>query len=437
MSRLLKSQRYFVKCLGFVLLFGLISFGAIGGCSDGGGGNDSQALTENDFAEDSASRAELDEEVVVTFLESPMSEEAENDTGTLGEDDIPVIYEETTVQTFCWEDDDIEAMHFMELRDSEGSLILTVHVNGDCVTEVIEAGDYVISIFHDETIGDALPIFLIPNPEELEESEQASKTGGFIDRVNTAATKILNTIEKSVTKDARAQTVAQNLNTLLSTNRCFGCNLSGANLIRARLISADLRDAKLNGAKLNGALLLGAQMDGANLQHADMIDARMILAFLTSADLTSADLRLANLREARLDGADLRRADLRDAILTDARLDGAKMIGARLNRADMIGARLSGAELSVADLSIADLTSANLSGADLRNAVLERTILRGADLTDADLRFANLTKADLRDAILMNTDFNFATWCGGICRCLQDSIDTCIGCESIDICTGP
>jgi len=41
MSRLLKSQNYLMKCLGFVLLFGFISLGAIGGCNNASGTSDS------------------------------------------------------------------------------------------------------------------------------------------------------------------------------------------------------------------------------------------------------------------------------------------------------------------------------------------------------------------------------------------------------------
>jgi len=39
MSRLLKSGDYLMKCLGFVLLFGFISLGAIGGCNNNSGNN--------------------------------------------------------------------------------------------------------------------------------------------------------------------------------------------------------------------------------------------------------------------------------------------------------------------------------------------------------------------------------------------------------------
>ncbi len=386
-------QGYIVRSVLFVSFLFVMSLGLIGGCSDGGGGNDSQALTENDFAEDSALKANL-KGVVVTFLESPMSEEAENDTGQVGIDLIPVAYKRTTEQMFCWEDDDVDAMHFMELRDSEGNLILTVQVNGDCVTEEIEEGDYVLAFHHDETIGDALPIFLIPNPEE---SEQARKSEGLIDRFKQVASNVLKQIERTVTKDAKAQTTGYtdflNRRTLIRRNKCVGCNLQGADFVFVPVCPSGLTPLNLNGA-----------------------------------DLTDADLRRANFCGVRLSGAIFKNANMIGTILTGANLSGADF---------------TGAELSVAEFNDATLTDAIFTDVDSRNAFFRRAILIGADLTDADFRFVDFTKANLTNVTLSNTDFSFATWCDGICRCLQDSIDTCSGCtpfniaSPIDICTGP
>src|SRR3546814_16713266 len=55
----------------------------------------------------------------------------ENDTGETGDDLIPLRYANTLEHTFCWEDDDGNAGHFMELHDSEGSEILRLDVNGE------------------------------------------------------------------------------------------------------------------------------------------------------------------------------------------------------------------------------------------------------------------------------------------------------------------
>ena len=123
-------QDYIMRAVLFISFLFVISLGLIGGCSDGGGQNDATALTENDFAEDSDLRADLERGVVVTFLEAPNSEPPENDTGQVGVDLVPLTYRRTVEQTFCWEDVDVDAMHFMELKDSQESVILTVQANG-------------------------------------------------------------------------------------------------------------------------------------------------------------------------------------------------------------------------------------------------------------------------------------------------------------------
>ncbi len=140
MGGLLKSRDYFKKCLLFVLLLGFISLGTIGGCNNNGGDNNNQALTEIDFSEDSSISARPDGGIVVDFLEPPGGEKPESDTGEVGIDEIPVTYPQTVEQSFCWEDDDTLAMHFMVIEDSVGSEILRVDVNGECVTETIGAG---------------------------------------------------------------------------------------------------------------------------------------------------------------------------------------------------------------------------------------------------------------------------------------------------------
>ena len=50
----------------------------------------------------------------------------------------------------------------MELVDSEGNEILKIDVNVECVTEVIEAGDYVMIINHDGRKEKTRPVFIIP-----------------------------------------------------------------------------------------------------------------------------------------------------------------------------------------------------------------------------------------------------------------------------------
>ena len=52
MDRLLKSRNYLMKCLGFVLLLGFISLGAIGGCNNDNAKAQGEADVEVDFLVD-------------------------------------------------------------------------------------------------------------------------------------------------------------------------------------------------------------------------------------------------------------------------------------------------------------------------------------------------------------------------------------------------
>jgi uncharacterized protein YjbI with pentapeptide repeats len=56
---------------------------------------------------------------------------------------------------------------------------------------------------------------------------------------------------------------ADDLQTLISTGSCAGCNLAGANLSGVDLSGADLTGASLYGANLVGANLIGAVLTGA------------------------------------------------------------------------------------------------------------------------------------------------------------------------------
>jgi len=81
---------------------------------------------------------------------------------------------------------------------------------------------------------------------------------------------------------------------LLNTKNCPGCDLVGADLSGQDLYGANLVDANLRGA-----ILSQANLERANLVGAD----------LTGADVTSTTLRQANLIQAKLSGVNLNKAD--------------------------------------------------------------------------------------------------------------------------------
>ena len=107
----------------------------------------------------------------------------------------------------------------------------------------------------------------------------------------------LNQIPEAI---AQAQTQAQSseVQKLLKTKQCPGCNLSGANLQ-----NADLDEANLQGANLQNANLQNADLEEANLQGANLQGANLIRADLEKANLQSANLQQASLQRADIEGA--------------------------------------------------------------------------------------------------------------------------------------
>ncbi len=75
------------------------------------------------------------------------------------------------------------------------------------------------------------------------------------------------------------------LDKLLETKECKGCDLSGALLYGEDLSGADLMGANLLAAQMPGANLSGANLTGANLHQADLNGANLSGANLTNANL--------------------------------------------------------------------------------------------------------------------------------------------------------
>ena len=102
-------------------------------------------------------------------------------------------------------------------------------------------------------------------------------------------------------------TARENLEKLVQTKSCKGCNLSGLNLNRMDLAGVDLE-----GADLSCTTMFLNNLAGANLQNSTLTGAKF-----GGADLGDADLRGADLRGASLDGAYLGGANLDGEFVTD------------------------------------------------------------------------------------------------------------------------
>lgn len=103
------------------------------------------------------------------------------------------------------------------------------------------------------------------------------------------------------------------LDQLIETRQCSGCDLSGATFY-----NADLRDANLQGANLTGANLERAELNRANLENAELRDATLQDAILVDANLSAADFSNATMQGANLKDANLEEAKLCDTFLFEA-----------------------------------------------------------------------------------------------------------------------
>jgi uncharacterized protein YjbI with pentapeptide repeats len=106
----------------------------------------------------------------------------------------------------------------------------------------------------------------------------------------------------------------QQVQQLVSTRQCQGCELSRAGLVYANLQGADLSGANLVQANLTHANLSGANLQGANLAGAVLYGANLNGADLRGANLGGVDMRDSYVQGINLDGANLQGAVLMGAI---------------------------------------------------------------------------------------------------------------------------
>ena len=115
------------------------------------------------------------------------------------------------------------------------------------------------------------------------------------------------------------------MTSVLNSDKCIGCDLSGVNLNNMDLSGVDLSNAILDNAILVDADLSGANLSGASLKNADLSRANLSGANLSGADLTNAILINADLTEADLTMANLENADTTGTEFSNATTVGALM----------------------------------------------------------------------------------------------------------------
>jgi uncharacterized protein YjbI with pentapeptide repeats len=149
-------------------------------------------------------------------------------------------------------------------------------------------------------------------PEQSEEEvveieKELSKT--IEEEPVTESVEIVNDVMAAIPETVPSDEVLQNLERLLDTKKCYGCNLVGVDLT-----GEDLESADLEAADLTDAVLVKADLEDANLKQAN----------LTNADLTGADLDAADFYKANLTNANLSDATVEGAMFDDTVMAGVK-----------------------------------------------------------------------------------------------------------------
>ena len=353
-----------------VLAMFLVVSALVVGCHDDNSNNSARnTFTEDQFVEDPNLRANPETDTVVKFLEppSPPQTVSTRDTAGLGADAIKFTYNNTLEHTICWEDDDLNAEHFMTLEDAQGQTQMTVQANGLCDTATLAPGEYTLNTTHDGLSDRTHTIFVIPNADEL---LGASNQDGFLDKVKKFALNTFYLISDKTVENAHAQTTP--LETLISTRKCIGCDLRG--------IALNFRD--LEGVDLTGAKLQNSDMTGSNFREAELTSANVRSADMTRANFTKADLTVVR---------NIDMATLTDTIFSGATwLDGAcvcEVVDQTPTDSITVGTN-PGASVhhpTSSTLYVANVADGTVSVVDTSTNTVTDTITVGTDPSDVEL----------------------------------------------------
>ncbi|MGL6312420.1 pentapeptide repeat-containing protein [Vibrio sp. WXL103] len=274
-------------------------------------------LTESDFANNSRLRANPERGTLVVFLEPGSSTVTADSNRESGSDSIPYQYSRALNHTFCYEDDNSDSDHFMVLNDSDGAQVVSVAANEECVTATVTEGEYHLVLSHGQHVDSTDVTFLVTTPDGGPHSEMISENYPLVARVLRA---VGNVFIRSAYAD---DTVDNNVTTLISTNSCKECDLSGADLSGATLTFADLSGADLSDATLINVDLFESTLTGTNFSGADMSNGDF-----RGSEMTNVDLSNANLSGAYFESAQLSPSNLDNATVTDTDFDNANLVGA-------------------------------------------------------------------------------------------------------------
>lgn len=397
------------------------------------------AYTEQDFVSDPNLAAHPDRKVVVVHLEPETADESSNLTGEIGFDVIPFNYTDATNQTLCWEDPDADAAHVMKLLDSEGQELVSIGANEGCVTVTLVPGRYEMHLIHDNKSDGPITLFIQPNvPSDQIASSRTSENA--------------------------------NLNKLISTNKCIGCDLRYTLIDKVVTLhnctadkdgqptwTMDLSQSDMTGATLKQFLCCSGSFYEVILTDATIIYGNYIGTIFSASDLSNSTLTSVDFNDVDFTGATFENASISDTSFFQAQFfpdqfhdnnptifNGATITNSNfqesfglklavfwnttLKDCDLTGLDLTENFLfNQTDLTGSNLTSTNLSNTIMADVIFDDVILEQANLsgfvcTDCSFTGANFEGANVQG---INIDATGAIWTDGACVCQDTSCSNC------------
>ena len=307
------------------LLAIVIFIAALQGCSDSITNSTTsttdkyKARTESEFNAD-ASLKTIPGAVVYVDLEhlnSPASG-VNGDTGPIGEDVITYVYTESATHRFKL---DAGAKFTARLVNAEGAVMFTLNNPGDTARVTLPAGSYKLYL--------------------------TSLLSYAFSPISTQAVFIQPDVNAIASGGVGAQGGynPQDLNTLLTTNKCIGCNL--------------------NEVQLHDKNLTGADLSYAGLSHSFMQNVNLSNATFAHTDWTDAGANNCIFREAKfiftiVNRTPFYRGDFSHAVFQRLNWDHTSFLESNMTYATFDSGAADNGSLDGSDLSYATLTNLSM-----------------------------------------------------------------------------
>jgi uncharacterized protein YjbI with pentapeptide repeats len=342
-------MKYFLSLYSFLLLCLVV---ALGGCSDSitnstGTSDKFKARTEAEFSMNR--EAVIPGAVMYVSLEhlgSP-ADSVNGDTGGIGEDVITYSYTETATHRIRL---DAGALFKARLVNASGAVMYLLNNPGDTARVNIPAGNYKLYLTSVLNYGSASGV---SQPVFIQQDSAAIKSGAGL--------------------GAQGGYDPGQLNQLLTTKKCAGCNLNDVTIV-----GQDLSGADLTRARMWNSVLIGVNFSHGNFDNLELMNATVTGCNFSGGNFNRTVLNGSKFSLSDFSGAVCESWSAKNLDLLGCNLRGVRMNGGGGDECAWDGSDFTDASFSNLLLTIITMNNAKLTGATFSNVQSNRVIAKNA-----------------------------------------------------------